>query len=727
MSEIQQLYKDREDFCVTALTGYTSSGCSRMADLMADKEFWMHPTIRRASTIGLYYPHSVNNEDIFFGSDNTTVNSAISLLNFKRKFEICQNFIQQNYQPFIIIHYSSVLLLMALLELAEANENAADFKRSWTALLHDKYHPSVTDNDKEYIKSVKERHNNTLPWDSNLPDDRWNDWESLFRELKSINQSVGDERNRKLAKAMGLVEGFDSAYAGFQKKFNDWLFQTDYYCACFFYHRLGYQIRKSGKASPAFNDVYGVPDDFTKIYCVVKTINKIIKGLRNVIDDQGNYIKTPCRIVIDSIRNSLEARYLKERYSAFYLIAVHDALNARRHLEKKITEYLFEDAAEAIQNRDILQMQIEKVWHLGKTEQSNSDFEKGKFASPNTEQCVADAEIHISNSTETRGDAPYFQSMAEQWLKYASLILHPGLITPSSEERCMVVAYTAKFNSGCLSRQVGAVITNSAHSIRSIGWNDVPYGQTPCSLRSLFDIPSLGNNFGGHANEKCDTDYIFSRFEHGDLIPTKYKGVAFNEKTLCKYRYLRRPEKFTERLKGLPLTYCFKSLHNEYEDVKNQVHTRALHAEENAILQMARFGGMPLENGIIYVTASPCELCCKKLYQIGIRKIIYIDEYPGISRENIISIGFKRPNLKQFQGAFGATYFKLYQPVMPYKEELKLRLEGMYPKPEDTAPDPQVSLKQLLKSLNIDTDPAALSAEQINTITDYINSLKGRD
>lgn len=127
-------------------------------------------------------------------------------------------------------------------------------------------------------------------------------------------------------------------------------------------------------------------------------------------------------------------------------------------------------------------------------------------------------------------------------------------------------------------------------------------------------------------------------------------------------------------LKGLPFSYCFKSLHNKFEGEKNQVHTRSLHAEENAIMQMARFGGQGLENGIIYVTASPCELCCKKLYQIGVRKIVYIDEYPGISRQNIIAAGYKRPQLKQFQGAYGTTYFKLYQPFMPIKDELKLRL-----------------------------------------------------
>lgn len=127
-------------------------------------------------------------------------------------------------------------------------------------------------------------------------------------------------------------------------------------------------------------------------------------------------------------------------------------------------------------------------------------------------------------------------------------------------------------------------------------------------------------------------------------------------------------------LNGLPCPYCFKSMHNEFENKKNQVHTRSLHAEENAMLQMVKFGGEKLMNGIIYVTASPCELCSKKLYQIGVRKIVYIDPYPGIARQNIIGNGYKRPTLKLFQGAYGATYFKLYQPFIPTKDELKNRI-----------------------------------------------------
>ena len=99
---------------------------------------------------------------------------------------------------------------------------------------------------------------------------------------------------------------------------------------------------------------------------------------------------------------------------------------------------------------------------------------------------------------------------------------------------------------------------------------------------------------------------------------------------------------------------------------------------KNAMMQMTKYGGEALLNGIIYVTASPCELCAKKLYQIGVRKIVYIDPYPGISRQHIISSGFKKPALKLFQGAYGTAYFKLYQPFMSYKDEICIRTGDLH-------------------------------------------------
>ena len=91
------------------------------------------------------------------------------------------------------------------------------------------------------------------------------------------------------------------------------------------------------------------------------------------------------------------------------------------------------------------------------------------------------------------------------------------------------------------------------------------------------------------------------------------------------------------------------------------------------MMQMVRYGGESLRGGIIYVTASPCEICSKKLYQIGVRKIVYIDPYPGIAPWQVISSGFLRPDLVYYEGVYGASYFKLYSHFIDYKDELKVR------------------------------------------------------
>ena len=82
--------------------------------------------------------------------------------------------------------------------------------------------------------------------------------------------------------------------------------------------------------------------------------------------------------------------------------------------------------------------------------------------------------------------------------------------------------------------------------------------------------------------------------------------------------------------------YCFKDIYNGITGKPNQVHTRALHAEENAFLQIAKYGGAKIQGGKLFTTASPCELCSKKAYQLGIKEIYYIDPYPGIKSNHCI-------------------------------------------------------------------------------------------
>lgn len=107
------------------------------------------------------------------------------------------------------------------------------------------------------------------------------------------------------------------------------------------------------------------------------------------------------------------------------------------------------------------------------------------FFLQDVEYCIQNADVFLTNNEDDAG--PKHQ-LKMNIIRYLSLMMHPGLVPPTPIERCMQLAYTAKVNSGCISRQTGAVVTDSQYNIISLGWNDVPYGQTPCVYRNLLDL-----------------------------------------------------------------------------------------------------------------------------------------------------------------------------------------------------------------------------------------------
>ncbi len=663
---VERFYRSRENFTVVGLTGLAGSGCSTLASYMIDGEFYLKREILRSpQSLEMLDVRYVYNTDAYHNRADNDNNKAIGKLVFKRKYSICYEFVKENYRPFQLVKYTHVVWLYVLLYCAKNKGTGLtilNIQNDINAILKDKYRPSYYEMDEDYRKftGVNYDEEDYLSMLQKLPVD----WNGLVAELKNFSGSFFiDEADPQEDKRILSEFFFGEVFQNFVDTLHKNLMLRDYYCLCFMYHRLSYVIRGTG------NPLYGTTAYFegrstktTYLFGIVNLINFIIKGKRKQRDADGNREAT--RIVIDSLRNSMEAMFLRERYTAFYMIAVHDDDNRDKHLIEKIEKIWGATITERKRNKEKACRIFKKVKFLTDQEVSNEDYERGVFSGPNVEQCIADAEIHICNENNIQQAIPKFYTMAEQWMKYAALIQHPGLITPSSEERCMQIAYSSKFNSSCLSRQVGAVITNQYHSIRTIGWNEVPYGQIPCGLRDTRN----------HIHHDMITDqyykYMYSGFEQSNV--PYYKGARSfiqnldEDYSLCK--------DVNEKLHGLPYPYCFKSLQNQYEGEKNQVYTRSLHAEENAMLQMVKYGGEKLKDGIIYVTASPCELCCKKLYQIGIRQIVYIDPYPGIARKQILEAGYKRPKLKLFQGAYGSTYFKLFQPFMPFKDELNIRL-----------------------------------------------------
>jgi dCMP deaminase len=57
---------------------------------------------------------------------------------------------------------------------------------------------------------------------------------------------------------------------------------------------------------------------------------------------------------------------------------------------------------------------------------------------------------------------------------------------------------------------------------------------------------------------------------------------------------------------------------------------RAVHAEQNSIVQAA-IHGVCIEGATLYCTHRPCSLCAKMLINVGIKRIVYDEDYPDKS------------------------------------------------------------------------------------------------
>jgi dCMP deaminase len=588
--DLAPIYQLRNNFTLIGLTGQTGSGCSEVARQLV-RGFGTGADFDNPSVLG---------------------RTAMGYLhNAYRKHRIIYDYASQNFKPYINLNYKDVLTLFLI------QFDFTDFTSFITSegvkkeFLDSKL--PIHDFSAELIKleAIKAEFNS---YKTNY----------LSLELKAETEEKGD----------GLYEFyFQSGFIEFSEQLHNIFSSHSRLGSHKLFQIISNNIRKSGQP---FNLTVWQAD---KIYTIAEMLNTIIKSIRRYNGDNRT------QVVINSLRNSLEIMFFKQRFSAFYCFAINS--EARSQEENCRGKFTMDNWADA---KKILREEYKGG--------ADSEFYKQNIA-----DCFQQADVHINflskdqaiklneRNSDRVNDSPQF-SWNNQVLKYVSLIDHPGIITPSPEERCMQLAYTAKHNSGCISRHVGAAITDENYSIKAIGWNNTPEGQVPCVLRKTEDLVGLDNDLDS-----------FTPYERSEEFK-KVLGENFEQQ-------IKENQK---NLKGRNVCFCFKSLKNSYSEGKNQVHTRSLHAEESAFLQISKYGGVGIRNGKLFSTASPCELCSKKVYQLGIKTIYYIDPYPGISTDHILSAGSRPIEVKLFSGAIGNAYHWLYDPMMPYKDELSLIL-----------------------------------------------------
>lgn len=610
---VRNLYSQRDKFILIGLTGRTGSGCTTVADILS-KESMDQLDLRSYKTC------DYNDAD-------------------ERKYSIIYRYMKEGkkWKKFTVIEASSVIFSFILegtyndlfdfiSQFEEKGEikEIDNLKKRIVKALDDEYKDAALENieiDKVKGDLIDKKAKEIID-DLNILDHSKNIQEII--EYFTVTLKQKKNRFRDVLKNRVIEKVTDNKEQGEEKLYNLYTY---------FMQMVGNNIRSSGK-------YYEEKEIFGKEITVAERINKLVNAIKEYekeLDDKDsirqengngnnnsrNHERT--RICIDALRNSIEIQYFRDRYRAFYVFAVNTENEDR-------------------QNR--LQLNKKEMQTLDEIEYPHNN---SVFYHQNIQACLEISDIYLYNPHVS--NYKYYE-LSEQIIKYIALILQPGLVAPTSIERCMQLAFNAKYNSGCLSRQVGAVVTGDDFAIRSVGWNDVPKGQISCNLRCVED----------YCRNKDDE--TFSEYElNNELF---YEAMQSINDAL-------KQSSDKQNKSGKYYAYCFKDIYNGLKNQKNQVYTRALHAEENAFLQIAKYGGSKIRGGKLFTTSSPCELCSKKAYQLGIKEIYYIDPYPGISKSHILSFGKDdNPKMILFQGAIGNAYISLYAPRMPYKDEITL-------------------------------------------------------
>jgi deoxycytidylate deaminase len=330
-------------------------------------------------------------------------------------------------------------------------------------------------------------------------------------------------------------------------------------------------------------------------------------------DYQG---KRVCHIV-DSNKNKSEYDALKSVYrDLFYFVGVHSPLESR---------------VNSLTSNN--QMSLSEVHQLI-DQDSGEEIANGQSVRDTFP--LADIFLRASENTDSE-DA--IQKKVDRFL---SLIFDIDVVTPTKEETAMYRASTAALNSACLSRQVGASITDEECNVINVGWNDVPkYGGNVYTESSSSDfrckVRSLNSGYCSNDMEKANIV--------NEILSGLIKYGVFSE------------EKRQQAIKAIKETRVTGLI--EF--------SRSIHAEMHALMIGAQQAGSKIRDGKLFCTTYPCHSCARHIVLSGIKEIYYIEPYRKSLaiklHSDSITESETEPNkvkLLQFDGVAPSRYNKLF-------------------------------------------------------------------
>lgn len=197
----------------------------------------------------------------------------------------------------------------------------------------------------------------------------------------------------------------------------------------------------------------------------------------------------------------------------------------------------------------------------------------------------------------------------EKIKRYLNLIFNSSVVTPLSHERAMYQAKSAAGNSACLSRQVGAAITDAAGELVAVGWNDVPkYGG------NLYEE--------GHTNDmRCKVMGYCSNDRQKDRIAEAVADKVLTDPEFCNRIGIGKENDDVDLRSSLVQIIRKSPIKGIIE------YSRAVHAEMHAIIIGSQLSANRMKGGKLFCTTYPCHNCGRHIIAAGIEEVYFIEPY----------------------------------------------------------------------------------------------------
>lgn len=273
------------------------------------------------------------------------------------------------------------------------------------------------------------------------------------------------------------------------------------------------------------------------------------------------------------------------------------------------------------------------------------------------EKTLFNADFFINNSD------PNASTIKALLIRFFKLVHGGNGVTPTKEEYGMYAAYAASLQSACLSRQVGAAITDEDGVVISVGHNDVPKFGGGLYAEDDNISPYSKDSRCVHRDQRCHNDLHKQKLKHSlEKILRENIEIALGG----------HPD-ISKILKEVPA--ITESLYNNSQIKSLIEYSRAIHAEMDAIISLGRSSAGIKKGNTIFTTTFPCHNCARHIVAAGLKKVVYIEPYEKSLALSLHddAMSHKKSEtkvwLKPFQGVAPTRYQAFFKNTSPDKDK----------------------------------------------------------